>query len=124
VIRILTYLLKQAKDKGCITIVTTVFDFRNEVNPNKKWPLGEGDESYRNIDLLITDFEEALRLSRKHNIDDAMRFFRDNGSSAVIVINGTNSLRAFSTKNSLFYELDNLKMPVFVRSIKEIERRI
>ena len=60
----LTSLLKKAKSKGCITIVNTVFDFRNEkANPSKKWPLGESDESYRYIDLLITDQEEAFRLS-------------------------------------------------------------
>lgn len=118
----LTTLLKQAKAKGSITVVTTVFDFRNEkANPNKKWPLGESDESYKYIDLLITDFEEALRLSGKHNIDDALNFFKDNGASAVVVTNGPDSLRAFSTKNSLFYELDNLEMPVSEEVSKKLK---
>lgn len=52
----LTSLLKRAKSKGCITIVNTVFDFRNEKDkPTEKWPLGESEESYGYIDLLITD---------------------------------------------------------------------
>ena len=37
----MTTLLKKAKSKGCITIVNTVFDFRNEkANPSEKWPTG------------------------------------------------------------------------------------
>lgn len=119
----LTSLLKQAKAKGCITIVNTVFDFRNEkANPDKKWPLGESDESYRNIDLLITDFEEALRLSGKRTIDHAMQFFRDKGSNAVIVTNGPNNLRGFSTKNSLFFELGDFEMPVSEEVSRELKK--
>ena len=35
-------LLKRAREHGAITVVNTVFDFRNEkLNPNLKWPLGE-----------------------------------------------------------------------------------
>lgn len=109
----LTSLLKKAKNKGCITIVTTVFDFRNEkANPDIKWPLGENDESYLNIDLLITDFEEALRLSGKDCIDDAMKFFRDKGTGALIVTNGPHNVKGFSTQNSIFQKLDNLDMPI------------
>ena len=60
----MTSLLKKAKANGCVTIVNTVFDFRNEkANPTAKWPLGESDESYGYIDLLIADQEEAFRLS-------------------------------------------------------------
>ena len=118
----LTSLLKQAKTKGCITIVNTVFDFRNEkANPDKKWPLGENDESYRNIDLLITDFEEALRLSGKRSIDDALQFFRDNGTGAVIVTNGPNNLRVFSTQDSMFHKVDNLEIPVSEAISKELK---
>src|SRR5690554_940274 len=60
----LTELLTRAKANGCVTVVNTVYDFRNQkANPHKKWPLGASDDSYRNIDLLITNHEEALRLS-------------------------------------------------------------
>ena len=72
----LTYLLRKAKSKGGITIVNTVFDFRNEkANPSKRWPLGESDESYRYIDLLITDQEEAFRLSGESDPQKALDFF-------------------------------------------------
>jgi sugar/nucleoside kinase (ribokinase family) len=85
----LTDLLKKAKSHGCITIVNTVFDFRNEkANPDEKWPLGENGESYRLTDLLITDKEEALRLSGESEINDAVRFFLTNKVSSFIITNG------------------------------------
>jgi len=53
-------LLKKAKENNCFTIVNTVYDFRSEKNnQGKPWPLADG----RNIDLLIMDFEESLRIS-------------------------------------------------------------
>lgn len=73
----LTNLLAKAKSSGCITMVNTVFDFRNEkANPYKKWPLGKSNESYRNIDLLMVDYAEALRLSGKNSVEKAMQFFK------------------------------------------------
>ncbi len=108
----LTELLEKAKSKGCITIVNTVYDFRNEkANPNLKWPLGKSDDSYKNIDLLIMDYEEAIRLSGKNNFDSAMQFFRSSGTGAVIVTRGTDNIRLFSN-GSLFQILEDLEMPI------------
>ncbi|MGD0342497.1 MAG: PfkB family carbohydrate kinase, partial [Bacteroidales bacterium] len=60
----LTFLLTRAKKNNCITLVNTVFDFRNEKdNPDKPWPLVNSNESFGLIDLLIMDCEEALRIS-------------------------------------------------------------
>ena len=109
----MTELLIKSKERGCITVVNTVFDFRNEkVNPDKKWPMGSSDESYRNIDLLITNQEEALRLSGKKVLKEAMEFFRKNGTGAVIVTNGAKDVSLFSNKNSLFQEIELTEMPV------------
>ncbi len=108
----LTSLLKQAKERSCMTIVNTVYDFRNEKeNPDKKWPLGESDESYGHIDLLITDLEEALRLSGKENVEEAIAFFRDNGTGALIVTSGTDNVRMFS-QNGLFQNIEYYEMPI------------
>jgi sugar/nucleoside kinase (ribokinase family) len=108
----LTDLLEKAKSNGCITIVNTVYDFRNEkANPTAKWPLGESDTSYRNIDLLITDFEEALRLSGATTLDEAMQFFRANGTGALIITNGSKNIQVFSA-GRLFTALKNLEMPI------------
>ena len=108
----LTNLLEKAKSKNCITIVNTVYDFRNEkANPNKKWPLGKTDESYKNIDLLITDLEEALRLSGASNVNDAIKFFRSSGTGALIITSGTDNVRLFSQGN-LFRKTNYAEMPI------------
>jgi sugar/nucleoside kinase (ribokinase family) len=109
----LTMLLSKAKANRCITIVNTVYDFRNEkANPDQKWPLGESDESYAHIDLLITDLEEALRLSGKPGIQEAMQFFKSKGSAAVIVTNGVRNIRLYAGSKSIFSEIPDAEMPV------------
>jgi sugar/nucleoside kinase (ribokinase family) len=93
----LTSLLKKAKSRGCITIVNTVFDFRNDkADPSGKWPLGESDDSYKYIDVLIADMEEALRLSGTKDMEAAIRFFRDNKLSSLIITNGSKNIISYS----------------------------
>ncbi len=108
----LDQLLEKAKKNGCITIVSTVFDFQSEKNnPGGKWPLGKTDHSYRDIDLLIADYEEALHLSGKSTIDEALNYFREKGTGAVVVTNGSKPIRFFSSGN-LFQLIADKKMPV------------
>ena len=108
----LTSLLKKAKSKGCITIVNTVFDFRNEkANPSKKWPMGENDESYQFIDLLIADQEEALRLSGEKESTAAINFFIDQKVSSLIITNGAKPVTIYSSGR--FFKASNIVyMPV------------
>jgi len=119
----LTSLLKKAKSKKCITVVNTVFDFRNEkLNPSEKWPLGESDESYRYIDLLITDMEEALRLSGKHDLNSAINFFMKKNVSSFIITNGTKNISAYS--DGRFFKSYGLKeMPVCQQIIEELKQK-
>ena len=85
----LTQMLAKAKDKGCLTVVNTVYDSLNEKkNPGQRWPLGDSDDAYRLIDLLLVDREEALRLSGEETIGGALAFFRAKGAKAVLVTNG------------------------------------
>jgi len=108
----LTSLLKKAKSKGCATIVNTVFDFRNEkANPSKKWPLGESDESYRYIDLLIADQEEAIRLSGEKDALSAIRFFQHKGVSSLIITNGSKNISIWSD-GRYFNPAELKEMPV------------
>jgi sugar/nucleoside kinase (ribokinase family) len=119
----LTELLAKAKSKGCVTVVNTVYDFRNEkANPDKKWPLGNSDSSYQNIDLLITNREEALRLSGKSDLKEAMDFFRTNGTGAVVVTNGAKNVNLFANRNSLFYETRPTEMPVSAAVTAELNK--
>jgi sugar/nucleoside kinase (ribokinase family) len=117
----MTSLLKKAKSRGCITIVNTVFDFRNEkANPSKKWPLGESDESYRYIDLLITDREEAFRLSGEHDPQAAIRFFQENMVSSLIITNGSKNISTYS--DGRFFNTSGLReMPVSGKVIDELK---
>jgi len=108
----LTTLLKKAKSHGCKIIVNTVFDFRNEkANPREKWPLGEDDVSYQSIDLLITDNEEALRLSGESEIINAVRFFHAKKVPSFIITNGSSDIISYSD-GSLFHSLPVNRLPV------------
>jgi sugar/nucleoside kinase (ribokinase family) len=115
----LTSLLRKAKSKGCITIVNTVFDFRNEkANPSRKWPLGESDESYAHIDLLITDQEEALRLSGETDQQKAISFFLEKKVSSLMITNGSKNIITWS--DGKFFNRSALKeMPVSEKVIYE-----
>jgi len=105
-------LLKQAKDKGAITVVNTVFDFRNEkLNPQQRWPLGESADSYQNIDLLIADHEEALRLSGSTDTKAACNFFIQSGLSSFIITNGSKDLSIWSD-GRLFSKVELTTIPV------------
>jgi sugar/nucleoside kinase (ribokinase family) len=93
----LTTLLKRAKSKGCITIVNAVFDFRNEKNnPLKRWPLAEDDESYKLTVILITDKEEALRLSGESGLNEAVSFFLGKKVPSFIITNGSSDIITYS----------------------------
>ncbi len=117
----LTTILKKAKSRGCMTIVNTVFDFRNEkANPSKKWPIGETDDSYQYIDLLITDQEEALRLSGEKDTTAAIRFFIDQKVSSLIVTNGAKPVATYSD-GRFFKTLDIAYIPVSLMVTEELK---
>lgn len=94
----LTELLRRGKELERKTIVTTVYDFRAEKrDPHGRWPLGASDESYRLIDLLITDREEALRLSGRSSTEEAGEFFSRRGVGAYVITSGPDPVRFYSS---------------------------
>jgi len=104
----LSSLLEKSKGKKAITVVNTVFDFRNQKkNPHEAWPLVDDKDDYQRIDLLIMDHEEALRISGKNEIDAAVAFFSDSGVASFIITNGAKDLAAYSN-GSLFKEKGRL----------------
>jgi len=116
----MTSLLKKAKSKGCITIVNTVFDFRNEkANPFNKWPLGEFDDSYSCIDLLIADQEEAFRLTGESDPQAAIRYFQDKKVSSLIITNGSKNISTYSD-GRFFNTSGSKEMPVSQKVIDEL----
>jgi len=108
----LTALLSRAKRNRCITIVNTVFDFRNEKrNPQMPWPLGTGNLSYRLIDVLVMDSVEALRISGHNDISEATAYFINSGVSSFIITDGANMIHSWSG-GGLFENQELVKMPV------------
>jgi sugar/nucleoside kinase (ribokinase family) len=108
----LTPLLKKSKSHGCITMVNTVYDFRNEKdNPGKRWPLGESMDTFRFIDVLVCDKEEALRTSGMDGINEALEFFIDRGTRSVVITNGAEDIHAYSD-GSIFKEKGTISLPV------------
>jgi len=108
----LTYLLRKARQHGCITVVNTVFDFRNEkANPQKPWPVGENNESFGLMDVLIMDHEEALKISGQSDIEKAVDFFIRMQVSSLIITNGAKELTAWSD-GRLFGRTDPVRYPV------------
>ena len=108
----LTSLLSKAKKNNCITLVNTVFDFRNEKkSPGSNWPLVEGNRNYDLIDILIMDCEEARKISGSKSIMEAADFFASTGVSSFFITNGANDLYAKSN-GGLFKKTKIHKMPV------------
>ena len=104
-------ILEKAKKSGCITVVSTVYDFRNEkAHPEKPWPIGE-HSSYQHIDLLVTDQEEALRLSGKVDIYEAADTLISFGIGALIITRGAHDILIWSGGN-LLEEHDLTSYPV------------
>ena len=93
----LTALLKRGKAAGKINMVATVFDFRNEMrDPAGRWPLGESDESYKYIDLLAVDWDEARRLSGEEELEAIVNFFASRGVSSVLITHGAKNFHVYS----------------------------
>jgi sugar/nucleoside kinase (ribokinase family) len=107
----LTELLQKSGKKNGITVVNTVFDFRNEKkNPGKPWPL-VNDSDFSLIDVLITDREEALRISGQSDLANAAGFFALNGVSSLFITNGASEIIVYSD-GKLFEKMDLKLFPV------------
>jgi len=108
----LTELLRRARQKECVTLVNTVFDFRNEKkNPGKPWPLVKSTDNYDLIDILIMDGIEAVKISGRSTVEDAALYFSSTNLSSFIITNGADSIYAWSG-GTLFKKEELLRLPV------------
>ncbi len=108
----LSDLLKHSKQKECVTVVNTVFDFRNQKsNPDKPWPLVANNIDYELIDVLIMDCEEALKISNTTTIEAAASFFSLSGVASFIITNGAGELACWSN-GRVFEKTEILRFPV------------
>ncbi len=117
-------LCERAKRGGSIVVVNTVFDFKSEARiaasertgrertrGGWRWPLGADDGTYRHIDLLVVDREEALKLSGARDTSAALAFFRAMGAGAAVVTDGARDIRFYSN-GGLFAPIDSGALPV------------
>jgi len=117
----LSGLLERSKSAGSITVVNTVYDFRSELeHPGQKWSLGAGADSYRFIDLLIMDREEAQHLSGKEDLTESGIYLMDQGVSAVIITNGTDDTIC-NTRGRLFQMSGRTSYPVSEALISDLD---
>lgn len=117
----LSELLAKAKQNNSITVVNTVFDFRSEKsNPGSRWQLVRNDESFRNIDILLMDKEEALKISGTDNIENAADFFIQRGVSSFVITNGARPIWCFSD-GRLFKKMLLNQMPVSENVLIELK---
>ena len=113
--------LQKAKDRGAFTIVNTVYDFRNQkAHPDKPWPLGKGHDSLNLIDLLITDYEEALRISGQRGGDEAMEYFISNKIKGIIITEGIKDIRVFASEESYAGSVKE-KMQVSEKAVSDLK---
>jgi sugar/nucleoside kinase (ribokinase family) len=93
----LTPLLERGKRAGALTVVNTVYDFRAEKrNPTAPWPLGDTEKSLPLIDLLVTDREEALRISGESDAERAIAALSDGGAHSCVVTQGSDDVLVVS----------------------------
>ena len=115
----LAELLAKAKKRGCMTIVNTVYDFRNEQkHPGEKWPLGDHSKSFPNIDLLLMDHDEALKISGKSGIDEALEYYRSLGISALMITRGSDDAIVWSD-GSRFTPAGYYSVPISGKIVRE-----
>jgi sugar/nucleoside kinase (ribokinase family) len=82
----LTDLSRRARAQGAFVVVATVYDFRNEKRaPGEPWPL---IDDYAAVDLVVTDREEALRISGCAEESAALDWFVDRGAGAAVITRG------------------------------------
>ncbi|NQT59899.1 MAG: hypothetical protein HQ557_13025 [Bacteroidetes bacterium] len=110
----LTELLQKAYEKEAVTVVTTVYDFLNEKKSSgTHWPLGSSVKSYRLIDLLITDMEEALRLSGQDSVEKSIIQFREWGLTAAVITSGAKPVWGYADPGNRIFKVEkSLSMPV------------
>ncbi len=101
-------LCRRGRESGAFVMVCTVYDFRNEARlKGKSWPLVQ---DYENIDLLVVDREEALKISGAPNPGEAVTWFLASGCRAIIITQGAGDV-LLGTGSGPFEETEYDSMP-------------
>jgi len=102
-------LCRRGQEFGAFVLVNTAYDFRNEAKvKGRPWPLVE---DYRNIDLLVVDQEEALKISGRGDAHQAMQWFLDKGCRAIIITRGIDDVLFAVGTDSRFASPERTSLP-------------
>jgi sugar/nucleoside kinase (ribokinase family) len=83
----LTALLRRCRRAGATTVLGTAFDpSRSELR--SRWRLGDSDEAYRHIDVLVMDHAELLLHTGELDPARAREFLQRSGVGAFLVTDG------------------------------------
>jgi sugar/nucleoside kinase (ribokinase family) len=117
----LTELLKRAKEAGALTVVNLVYDFHSELkNHEQKWKIGENDDAYQHIDILIADKDEALRTTGASSTKDAINWLISRGTGAAIITEGARAV-TFAAGKGVFSPVEIMSVPVCEEIDRELE---
>ena len=94
-----TAILKKLKDHGSFTVVGTASD---AFDGKRKWILGDGEQVYNYIDLLIMDNDEALKYSGFDNREDCHNFFKNSNVGCFVITHGKHDLYLSVQNEDLF----------------------
>jgi sugar/nucleoside kinase (ribokinase family) len=112
-------LTRRAHENRAFVVVGTVYDFRNEKRaPERPWPLVD---HYENIDLLVTDHVEAIRISGRSTDEDALSWFIDRGVSSAVITRGPQDV-LFAWNSPRFGGAGRERLAVCEHVAREIER--
>lgn len=89
--------LKKSKENGSITIVGTAND--PLMRGRERWILGDSDEAYEYIDILIMDKAEALYYSGTNDLSSAISFFKSFPIQGILITDGTNPTYVYGNGN-------------------------
>lgn len=83
----LTRILAECRRAGSLTVLGTAY-VNMPGGSRERWPLGDSDEAYRHLDLLVMDRTEALGHSGEQDLGRAAAFFKASGVGAFAVTQG------------------------------------
>jgi sugar/nucleoside kinase (ribokinase family) len=106
--------LKRCKENDAITLIGTASD--PKYRKKKKWILGDNEESYKYIDILMLDCDEAIGYAGSDNFQEIKSFFVHSGVSCFIITNGANPVYLWSKGTSFFNAFDG-----YIPVAKEID---
>ncbi|MBU4511190.1 carbohydrate kinase family protein [bacterium] len=86
--------LKKCKKNQCLTIVGTANDLL--MRGKEKWILGDSNDVYQHIDIIIFNKDEALYYSGKQSLKEAIIYYKNNTNlEGFLITDGTNPVYVY-----------------------------